>query len=83
MKFQIEDNEAILKGVRKRRSEAKEILKTIRSNFKDNRREHLRQNLIETEIANEKKVIQEIKQIIRIKEIRDRYRKLSFSSKSG
>ena len=83
MKFQIEDNEAILKGVRKRRSEAKEILKTIRSNFKDNRCEHLRQNLIETEIANEKKVIQEIKQIIRIREIRDRYRKLSFSSKSG
>ena len=55
MKVQIEDNGAILKGVRKRRSEAKEILKTIRSNFKDNRREHLRQNLIETEIANEKK----------------------------
>ena len=82
MKVQIEDNGAILKGVRKRRSEAKEILKTIRSNFKDNRRERLRQNLIETEIANEKKVIQEIKQIIRIKEIRDRYRKLSFYFKS-
>ena len=55
----------------------------MRSNVKNNRREHLRQNLIEAEIANEKKVIQEIKQIIRIREIRDRYRKLSFSSKSG